>query len=86
MIILLHVLIALASIVSTTVLAFMPSRSKMRVSFGLIAATLASGTYLVISTHSPLVSSCLTGLAYLSVALAGVAVGAYRMARQETRD
>ena len=86
MIILLHVIIALTSIVSTTVLAFIPSRFKMRVSFGLIAATLASGTYLVVSTHSPLVSSCLTGLAYLSVALAGVGVGAYRMARQETRD
>ena len=86
MIILLHVIIALTSIVSTTLLAFIPSRLKMGVSFGLIGATLASGTYLVISTHSSLVSSCLTGLAYLSVALAGVGVGAYRMARQETRN
>ncbi len=54
MIILIHVLIALASIISTTVLAFFPSVVKMRISYGLIPLTLASGTYLAVSTHSPL--------------------------------
>lgn len=80
MIILIHVIIALSSIVATTALAFMPSKTKMKVSYTLIALTLISGTYLVVSMHSPLLSSCLTGLGYLAVALSGVGVGVYRLA------
>lgn len=83
MILITHIIIALSSLVATTVLAFAPSQMKMRISGVLIALTLGSGTYLVISTHSPLLQSCVTGLAYLAVALTGVAIGYYRLARQE---
>ena len=82
MIVLMHVLIALSSIAMTTVFAASPSKWKLRCSAALIALTLGSGTYLVLSTHSPLLSSCLAGLAYLAVALAGVVVGAYRLSRK----
>ncbi len=83
MILLIHIVIALSSIGLTTALAFWPSQTKLRLSAGMITLTLASGTYLVISTHSPLLSSCMTGLAYLAIALAGVTVGYRRLARQE---
>ena len=86
MILLLHVIIALSSIITTTVLAFSPSRMKMRISYALIALTLVSGTYLVISTHSPLVSSCLSGLAYLAVALSGVVIGYRRLAAERVSN
>lgn len=72
MIVLLHVLIAISSVAWTTHLYFAPTRRKFYAAYGLIAATLASGTYLVISTHSPLLSSCVTGLIYLGVVLSGV--------------
>ena len=80
MLILLHVIIAITSLIATTVLAFFPSRRRMHMSYGLIIATLVSGTYLVISLHSPLLSSCVTGLVYLTVALSGVGVAHYRLA------
>ncbi len=83
MILITHIIIALSSILSTTVLAFAPSRTRMYVSYILIGLTLATGTYLVVSMHSPLLSSCMTGLAYLAVALSGVGIGYYRLVRQE---
>lgn len=83
MILIAHIIIALSSLIATTALAFAPSRLKMRLSGVLIALTLGSGTYLVISTHSPLLQSCISGLVYLGVALSGVGVGYYRLARQE---
>lgn len=69
MIILLHVLIALSSIAWTTYLYARPSRRGFYAAYGLIAATLGSGTYLVIVLHSPLISSCLSGLIYLGAVL-----------------
>ncbi|HVX48205.1 MAG TPA: hypothetical protein VHA05_02495 [Candidatus Saccharimonadales bacterium] len=72
MIVLTHVIIALSSLAWTTYLNFAPTKRKFHVAYGLITATLASGTYLVVSTHSPLLSSCLTGLVYLAIVLSGV--------------
>ena len=67
MIILLHVLIALTSIVTSAYVLFKPSKKAFTTAYSLIAATLASGTYLVISTHSSLTHSCFAGLTYLAV-------------------
>jgi hypothetical protein len=82
MIVLLHVLIALSSIAFTTYLYFRPSKGKFYASYGLIAATLASGTYLVVSSHSPLLSSCVTGLFYLGIVGVGVTAAYYRLEKQ----
>jgi hypothetical protein len=84
MILIAHIVIALSSMAMTTVLAFWPSERKLKLSAAGIALTLATGTYLVISTHSPLLSSCITGLMYLAVALSGVGVGSYRLARKSS--
>lgn len=86
MILILHIIIALSSLAATTWLAIWPSKRKMYFSYALIALTLASGTYLVISLHSPLLSSCVSGLTYLALALSGVVVGYYRLARQEQEN
>jgi len=82
MILLTHIIIALSSLVATTFMAISPSMRKLYVSYGLIAATLATGTYLVISTHISILHVCTTGLTYLAVAMAGVLVGQYRLAKQ----
>jgi uncharacterized membrane protein YraQ (UPF0718 family) len=73
MIILLHVTIALLSIAHTTVTFFIPSKRKLQIANGLVAATLASGTYLVISTHAAMLQACSAGLIYLS----GVSLGLF---------
>ncbi len=75
----LHIVVALSSIVYTTYLYLRPSKRKFYAAYGLIAATLASGTYLVVSTHSPLLSSCATGLIYLGVVSAGIATAVRRL-------
>lgn len=85
MALLVHVIIALASIVYTTVLLVRPSKQKFYTSYGLIGATLVSGTYLVWVTHSPLLPSCEAGLAYLAVVLSGVLVAHRRFATVKVR-
>lgn len=83
MMILLHVLIALSSIVASSVTAIVPSRRKLYASSLLVALTLLTGTYLVIALHAPLLRTCLTGLVYLAVAVGGMLVGVRRLASQE---
>lgn len=78
-----HIIIALASVVSSTFALFAPSQNKVNVTYGLTAATVASGTFLVISTHAPILQSCITGLLFVLVALAGTVVARQRLVRQE---
>lgn len=86
MIILLHVIIAITSLVSTTLSAFLPSKRRVYLSYVLIGLTLATGTYLVVTLHSTLLSVCETGLTYLAIALSGVGVAQYRLASVKQQD
>jgi hypothetical protein len=79
-----HICIALISVVYTTYLAVSPGKSKFTAAYGLVGLTVVSGTYLVISTHSPLLQSCVTGLVYLAIAGAGIVAAYYRLATQKT--
>ena len=72
MLVLIHVLIALTSIFYTTYAYFTPSKAKLYFSYVLVGLTLASGTYLVISTHSNMLSACETGLIYLGIVSYGL--------------
>lgn len=83
MILLLHISIALASLGFTVILFATPSRNKLYAQYGLIAATIASGTWLVISTHAAILQSCMTGLIYVSLVAAGTTAARRRLARQE---
>jgi hypothetical protein len=83
MLILIHVIIALSSIGFTTYLAISPSQAKLRLSYVLVALTLVTGTYLVVSTGSNLLKSCLTGLVYLAVVTAGIVAARHRLAPTE---
>lgn len=83
MILLIHIIVALSSIVASSVSFVRPSKAKLRLTYGLTTLTLASGTYLVWSTHSPLLSSCITGLIYLGVVLSGVFGAQWKLSRQD---
>jgi hypothetical protein len=80
MIVLLHVTIALTSICYTTYLFFKPTKRNFRINYGLVGATFATGIYLVWSTHSPLLQSCIAGLAYLAVVSFGIALAQHKLA------
>lgn len=69
MVILLHVLIALASLIYATCLIIAPSQIKFRINTALIAATFASGAALIIFEHAALLRTCASGLSYLAVTI-----------------
>ena len=81
-----HILIALFSLGSATFALITPTQRKLFVSYVLVALTLASGTYLVISLHAPLVRTCESGLAYLAVVGVLLAVTHYRLAALTTNS
>jgi hypothetical protein len=81
MLIVLHVTIALLSLLQATLTLVRPTRAKLHRSYGLIAATLASGILLVWQLHSPLVSSCFSGLFYLATAASLLALANRRLAK-----
>lgn len=80
MIVLIHVLIALASIGVSGYTFFSPSNSKLKLSYVFVVGTLVSGTYLVISTKAHLISACLTGLLYLGTVLTAIALARNKLA------
>ena len=86
MIILIHITFALAGIVFSSFALFAPSPAKLKVILGLLAGTLTSGTYLVLSSHASLLQACLTGLLYTG--FVGTMAGAtkYRLQRQRDRQ
>jgi hypothetical protein len=65
MILLLHITIALSSVAFTTYAFFHPSKPKMKTSYGLVAATVASGTLLAVSNLSHILHTCIVGLLYI---------------------
>lgn len=81
MILLFHIAIAIASLVHTTFLYIAPSRSKLRISYTLVALTVASGTLLVVLLDSPLLKTCMVGLVYLGIVSAGIIAARHKLMR-----
>ncbi len=81
MALIIHLVCAFASILITSMAVLKPTKQKLNLSSGSVAATLATGTYLVVTTHSNLLSSCMTGLFYLAFTGAGIAAARYRLVR-----
>ena len=83
MLVLMHVAIAFSSILFTSYAYFAPSKAKLYASYGLVGLTLASGTYLVVSTRSNLVSACETGLIYLGIVCSGLFMAQRKLAAKD---
>ncbi len=77
-----HICVALAGIVMSGLALLRPSARLLRFSYGAVALTFASGTYLVIAGPAHLVSSCISGIIYLGVVSAGLVPARMRLARQ----
>ena len=67
MILITHILIALASLIFTTYVYFSPSKTKMYVAYSLVGLTIASGTYLVFVKPVHMLQTCFEGLIYLAL-------------------
>lgn len=70
MVVLLHVIIALSSITLSSYLFFKPSKKAMKASYGLIAGTVASGSYLIVTSPAHMLETCTVGLIYLGIVVA----------------
>ena len=82
-ILILHIILAVFSLILTGVLVFRPSKNKINAAFGLILGTLITGTYMIFSMNVNILVVCLEGLAFMGVVLAGIAIGKRRLAKKE---
>lgn len=80
MILIIHIAIALASIIYSTDLFFRPADHKFKPAYFLAASTLVSGTILVVSRNSHLVESCVTGIIYLSCVTFAIVIARRKLA------
>lgn len=83
MLLVIHILIALSSIVQTTVLLFAPSSKKLTINYLLFGGTVISGTYLVISKPVHIVQTCIVGLLYMGFVIAGIIITQIRLSKTE---
>ena len=83
MMLILHISIALLSVIYTAFVYFAPSKAKLNGSYALVAMTVASGTWLIIANPAHMVQSCITGLVYLGVIFFGIALARRKLADSE---
>jgi hypothetical protein len=84
MILLLHIAIALASIGCATYALLRPSQKRLRINYGLMAGTIISGTYLVISTSVNILHTCLSGLLYVTSVSIMLTIVQHRLAHEHS--
>ncbi len=82
MILTLHIIVALASLVSAGVLYFVPSKAKLNVTYALTALMLVSGFYLVLSKPSAMTQACVSGLTSLAIISYAIVSARNKLTRQ----
>lgn len=82
MIVFLHVVVALLSIVIATSVYIRPSKNKFYFSYALVAATIISGTFLILQSPAHMVQSCIMGTLYVGVVLSTLVLAKKKMASQ----
>lgn len=81
MIIVLHVLIALTSVLAVSWAYIRPTSTSLRTTYCLTALTIASGTYLVAVMPSHMIQACTSGLLYLAVMSLGIVFARIKLVR-----
>jgi hypothetical protein len=85
MVLVLHILIALASLGFATFTYFKPSTKHFGMSYGLIVATVASGTALLLTNPGSILHTCLSGMFYITV-VSIVTIATHVRARKLARE
>jgi|GEM_PF-2350203 len=65
MILVVHIIIALTSVIHSTIGIFSPSQAKLKMTYILMGGTLASGVFLGFDKHVNLGHACLSGIVYV---------------------
>lgn len=83
MILILHIAIALSSIILSTYAFFAPSKRLLGSSYGLVGLTFVSGFYLVYMVPSHVMEACTTGLVYLAIVSLALIAARQKLATQQ---
>ncbi len=78
---LIHIIIAIASLIYSGYVFLKPSKRGVNIAYGLVAATITTGTYLVVLMPSHMVSACISGLIYLALVSVGIIFANRKLAR-----
>lgn len=84
MIVLIHVIVAISGIVVTTVAYFQPSATLLKITYGLVGATIVSGVYLVWNAPAHMLQTCIAGLAYTGIVTVGIVAARTKLAAMRT--
>ncbi len=84
MVLLIHIAIAISSIIYTSYTYLNPSSSKLRLSYLFAALTLISGTYLIIIKPAHMVQSCMVGVMYLGFVSLAIMAAKKKLAKITT--
>jgi hypothetical protein len=79
MIVILHVIIALSSIALASYAFMRPSASILRISYGLVGMTFASGFYLVWSAPAHMLQACISGVVYITVVSVAIVAAKHKL-------
>jgi hypothetical protein len=82
MILIAHILIALTSLGFSLFVYVAPSRQRLHISYGLVAATIISGTALVLQSAGHMLEACTMGLLFVGVSLVAAAAAHRKLAVQ----
>mgnify|MGYP000392018642 CR=1 FL=1 len=85
MILVVHIMIAVTSVLYTAYILLAPTKKKIQLSGRMVAATIASGTILVVSAQANMVQSCITGLLYTGVMFFALAIAKWRLAEESEK-
>lgn len=85
MLLLSHIIIALGSLVATSIAYFMPSKTLLRISYAMIASTLLSGTLLIVTSPVHMLQVCVSGLTYVALVTVGVLAARRKLALQNVQ-
>lgn len=83
MLLILHIIIALSGLFFTAATFFAPSKAKINAAFGFLAATIASGTALVVVLQASMLRACISGLLYTAVIFLGIYAAQRRLSNLE---
>ena len=82
MILPIHIIIALSSLVCSAIVFFYPTKTRLNLTYALVALTFISGFYLTMTRPVHLTQICGEGLVYLGAMLAGIIVGRRKLLKQ----
>ncbi len=82
MFLILHITIALSSLVQTGFLLLAPSQRKLTSTYVFLGATIVSGSYLIITKPAHMMQTCVEGLLFIGFTIGGIIIAQRKLAKE----